>query len=174
MSDIKGRLTADKQHLVDDWNQEHALFLAEGADTNMFQTMMPKPPNVATVYPLSERKPTIEVDIPESWSESDTIYVYVFDFSSPDSGLIEKKYGVEQILKNIQGKKRKIPNEERKEKAKQKQLEKDKERERLGKEKDKRADERRKKQEEKDNKREQYANIIVFWPKNSFKYGEEY
>jgi hypothetical protein len=38
--------------LVTDFDQDHALVVGYGATTDMFQTIMMKPPNVVNIFPL--------------------------------------------------------------------------------------------------------------------------
>jgi hypothetical protein len=43
--------------LLDDFDQDHAMIIAEGTNAGLFQSIMMKPPNIKAVYPLrKERK----------------------------------------------------------------------------------------------------------------------
>lgn len=46
---------------MDNWDQDHAMFLAEGTNVGILQSIMMKPPNIAPVYPLRKQKPQKEI-----------------------------------------------------------------------------------------------------------------
>lgn len=42
------------QKLLDNFDQDHAMYIGEGTRAGLFQSIMMKPPNVAPVYPLRD------------------------------------------------------------------------------------------------------------------------
>jgi len=98
---------------IDDWDQEHALFLAEGANVDALQSVMLKPPNVQTIYPVIDWTPKNKHQLPEYFATGDNstyVYVYVFDFDNKESaGYLEGDY-IDGMLKQVKKKKR-MPEE---------------------------------------------------------------
>jgi len=57
----------------DNYDQDHAMIITEGAMAGIFQTIMMKPPNIARVYPIRYEKgideDTVQVELAfnDSW-----------------------------------------------------------------------------------------------------------
>ncbi len=43
------------------------MIIGEGTSTGLFQSVMPKPPNVKSVYPLINREAKVRVELPEEF-----------------------------------------------------------------------------------------------------------
>lgn len=61
---VKAKLPSDLHHHMDDWDQDYAMFIAEGTNHGLIQSIMMKPPNVKPVYPLRYEKPKEIIHIP--------------------------------------------------------------------------------------------------------------
>ena len=61
---IKAVLPADlHQPLWDSFDQDHAMFIAEGTKAGIYQSIMMKPPNLQPVYPLRREQPELKTFI---------------------------------------------------------------------------------------------------------------
>jgi hypothetical protein len=55
------------------------MIIGEGTSTGLVQSVIPKPPNVKSAYPLINREPKLRVELPEDIKANGTyIHVYVF------------------------------------------------------------------------------------------------
>lgn len=53
---LRAELPANLHRLLDDYDQDHAMIIAEGTNAGLFQSIMMKPPNVKPVYPIRKQK----------------------------------------------------------------------------------------------------------------------
>ena len=58
--------------LVDNYDQDHAMVLGQGATAGLFQSVMLRPLNVANVYPLG--KPLEIVELPAEWTKNVVVF----------------------------------------------------------------------------------------------------
>ena len=54
MSPVREALPPQWKHLIDDYDQDHAMILAEGTNHGLLQSIMMKPPNIAPVFPMRD------------------------------------------------------------------------------------------------------------------------
>lgn len=55
------------------------MIIGEGTSTGLVQSVMPKPPNVRSVYPLINREPKVKVELPEDFKANGTfVHIYAF------------------------------------------------------------------------------------------------
>jgi hypothetical protein len=57
LAEIRNNLSKRLHNLMDDWDQDHAMFISEGTNHGLIQSIMMKPANVKPVYPLRYEKP---------------------------------------------------------------------------------------------------------------------
>ena len=60
-AEMREILGPERQSLLDEWDQEHAMVLGEGTKAGLFQSIMSKPANVRPVYPMTAPRKQLEV-----------------------------------------------------------------------------------------------------------------
>ena len=81
-SDMRAIVGERKAYLIDDWDQDHALIIGQGARAGVYQSIMMKPPNIRYVYPLTKQRD--EVAIPDYLSKRDALIVFNAEADKPD------------------------------------------------------------------------------------------
>lgn len=56
---MHGIVGSSRGHLIDDWDQEHAMIIGQGTRAGLYQSIMMKPPNIRYVYPLTMERTEI-------------------------------------------------------------------------------------------------------------------
>jgi len=78
-----------RAHLIDDWDQDHAMFIGHGARAGVYQSIMMKPPNVRYVYPLAIAQ--TEVEIPSYLASKDALIVFNAESERMDDLMYDKE-----------------------------------------------------------------------------------
>ena len=78
-----------KAYLIDDYDQDHAMFIGYGARAGIFQSIMMKPPNVRYVYPLASKRD--QVEIPEMLAKKDSLVVFNAESEKGDDLMNDKE-----------------------------------------------------------------------------------
>lgn len=59
---MKKIVGAQKAHLVDEYDQDHGMFIGQGTRAGLYQSIMMKPPNVRYVYPLTAARSEVALN----------------------------------------------------------------------------------------------------------------
>ena len=80
---IKSSIPTQFHRYIDEWDQEHALILGEGASMNGVQSVILKPSNVNSVTPLIERQTERVVKVPESFKSAAQVNFWILNADDP-------------------------------------------------------------------------------------------
>ena len=88
-SEMREIIGEKKSYLIDDYDQDHAMFIGYGARAGIFQSIMMKPPNVRYVYPLAAKRD--QVEIPEILAKKDSLVVFNAESERSDDLMNDKE-----------------------------------------------------------------------------------
>lgn len=82
---LKEILTPKYHHLIDNYDQDHAMILGQGTAGDVYQSIMVKPPNIKPVYPMVKQDTREEIVLDSKFDGKEYIYVFNVGKNTPDS-----------------------------------------------------------------------------------------
>lgn len=78
------------------------MILGEGTNVALLQSIMPKPPNVRTIYPLINGRGVKDIYLPEPFTNSsEVIHIFVLEPDNPQDALYDNEVAVKEMVERL-------------------------------------------------------------------------